>query len=49
LLRDALVEQVKDTPLIVVGYSGRDASLMAALEEGYSQPGAGVLYLVRVW
>ena len=44
MLRDALVEQVKDTPLIVVGYSGRDASLMAALEEGYSRSGAGVLY-----
>ena len=39
-----LVEQLKDIPLIVVGYSGRDASLMAALEEGYSRPGTGVLY-----
>jgi len=47
-LRDALVEQVKDTPLIVVGYSGRDASLMAALEEGYSQPALRAV-LVRVW
>jgi hypothetical protein len=44
LLRAALVESVTDTPLIVAGYSGRDASLMAALEEGYSRPGPGVLF-----
>jgi hypothetical protein len=44
MLRDALVEQMKDVPLLVVGYSGRDTSLMAALEESYSRPGGGVLY-----
>lgn len=44
MLRDALIDLVKDTPLLVVGYSGRDASLMAALQEGYSRAGTGVLY-----
>jgi hypothetical protein len=44
VLREALVGQLKDGPLLVVGYSGRDASLMAALEDGYSIPGTGVLY-----
>jgi hypothetical protein len=44
LLRDALVEHLRDVPLVVVGYSGRDASLMAALEESYAKSGTGVLY-----
>jgi hypothetical protein len=44
LLRGALVDNLRDVPLVVVGYSGRDASLMAALEEGYSSSGTGVLY-----
>lgn len=44
MLREALVTRLKDSPLVVVGYSGRDASLMAALQEGYSGPGTGVLY-----
>jgi hypothetical protein len=43
-LRSALIEQVKNGPLIVVGYSGRDASLMEALEAGYGQAGVGALY-----
>jgi hypothetical protein len=43
-LRAALIAEVKDTSLVVVGYSGRDASLMAALKDGYHQPGSGVLY-----
>jgi hypothetical protein len=43
-LRHALAAEVKDTPLIVSGYSGRDASLMEALKEGYSHSGGGVLY-----
>jgi hypothetical protein len=29
---------------LVVGYSGRDASLMEALKSSYSRPGSGVLY-----
>jgi hypothetical protein len=44
LLRAALVEHLKDVPLLVAGYSGRDASLMAALEDSYSRSGTGVLY-----
>lgn len=43
-LRGQLIECVKDTPLIVVGYSGRDSSLMNALKDAYTQPGTGVLY-----
>ena len=43
-LRNALVEQLKDVPLLVVGYSGRDTSLMEALEESYRRPGTGGLY-----
>lgn len=43
-LRSALVQELKDGPLIVVGYSGRDESLMAALDEAYRQAGTGVLY-----
>jgi hypothetical protein len=44
LLEDALVEKLTDVSLIVVGYSGRDRSLMAALEKSYSRAGSGVLY-----
>ena len=44
MLRGALVEQLKDIPLLVSGYSGRDASLMAALRDAYSRPGTGALY-----
>jgi hypothetical protein len=44
LLKDALVEHLRDTPLIVIGYSGRDASLMEAIEAGYRQPGTGTLF-----
>jgi hypothetical protein len=43
-LRNSLVETLKDTPLLVVGYSGRDASLMAALDQAYSQRGMGGLF-----
>lgn len=43
-LRDALISELKHTPLIVIGYSGRDGSIMAALGEAYSQKGAGTLY-----
>jgi len=43
-LRTALIGQLQHTPLIVIGYSGRDLSIMAALEEGYSQGGTGTLY-----
>jgi hypothetical protein len=43
-LRDALVEELRNTPLIVTGYSGRDASLVSALEVAYGQSGTGTLY-----
>jgi hypothetical protein len=44
LLREALIDKLKDTPLLVVGYSGRDASVMGALEAAYSTQGTGGLY-----
>jgi hypothetical protein len=43
-LREALVERAISAPLIVMGYSGRDRSIMGALTASYSQPGPGVLY-----
>jgi len=43
-LRKALIERAVNSPLIVLGYSGRDRSVMEALSESYSRPGAGVLY-----
>ena len=43
-LRRALVERAREAPLIVLGYSGRDTSIMGALTESYRQPGTGTLY-----
>jgi SIR2-like protein len=43
-LRDALVSELRDSSLVVSGYSGRDESLMDALRAVYAQPGTGVLY-----
>ena len=43
-LREALTEQGRTTPLIVVGYSGRDRSVMDALHKAYSEEGVGPLY-----
>ena len=43
-LQKALVKELSDATLIVIGYSGRDASLMHALAQAYSQPGTGALY-----
>ncbi len=42
--RKVLIDYLRDKHLIVVGYSGRDASLMDALKETYSLPGGGMLY-----
>ncbi|MFA5555305.1 MAG: SIR2 family protein [Phycisphaerae bacterium] len=42
--RRILIDYLRDKHLIVVGYSGRDASLMNALKEAYSLPGGGMLY-----
>lgn len=44
LLRAELVDHLLHAPFVTVGCSGRDASLMAALEDSYSAPGTGVLY-----
>jgi SIR2-like domain len=43
-LRQALIETTRDTSLIVIGYSGRDQSIMEALTTAYSQYGAAPLY-----
>jgi hypothetical protein len=43
-LRQALVHDLKDHDLLVIGYSGRDRSLMNALHEAYSGDQAGRLY-----
>lgn len=43
-MRSKLIDNLKSSNLIVLGYSGRDHSIMAALEHAYSQPGDGRLY-----
>ena len=43
-LCEALVETTRTSDLVVVGYSGRDGSVMDALREGYEQPGPGSLF-----
>lgn len=43
-LRESLIAHLQHEPLIVSGYSGRDDSLMMALEDAYSRPGTGTLY-----
>ncbi|MGH9830368.1 MAG: SIR2 family protein, partial [Blastocatellia bacterium] len=43
-LQTGLINVTAQTPLIVVGYSGRDASVMAALKEAYRTHGTGSLY-----
>lgn len=42
--RERLIEYVQDKHLIVLGYSGRDTSLMDTLKEAYSKQGGGILY-----
>jgi hypothetical protein len=44
VLREQFIRYVSDKHLIVSGYSGRDASVMEALKQAYSQSGAGRLY-----
>lgn len=41
---DALKKHLYDKHLIVIGYSGRDKSLMNALKEAYSEAGGGMLF-----
>ena len=43
-LRDALIVELRQRPLIVCGYSGRDHSIMEALHAGYAERGTGALY-----
>ena len=43
-LRQGLIHDLKDYDLLVVGYSGRDSSLMGALHEAYSGSQAARLY-----
>lgn len=42
--RNKLVEYLGDKHLIVIGYSGRDSSLMKTLKDAYTKPGAGILF-----
>jgi hypothetical protein len=44
VLRAALTSELTSTSLIVTGYSGRDASVMDALNTAYCQAGTGALY-----
>lgn len=43
-LRSGLAANLRDSSLIVSGFSGRDRSVMRALEQAYAQPGSGRLY-----
>ena len=43
-LRGALIDELRNTPLIVIGYSGRDQSIMEAFEAAYTGQGTGTLY-----
>lgn len=43
-LRDALIDEMRQRPLIVCGYSGRDRSIMEALHAACSAEGNGGLY-----
>lgn len=44
ILRSALIDEIRHTPLIVCGYSGRDQSIMDALHAAYKEDGTGVLF-----
>lgn len=43
-LESGLIEELKDSPIIVLGYSGRDESIMSAFSRGVEQRGVGSLY-----
>ena len=43
-LRNALIEEMRQRPLIVCGYSGRDHTIMEALHDACNTTGAGALY-----
>lgn len=44
VLRSKLEDYLTDKHLMVLGYSGRDKSLMDSLKEAYSKKGAGILF-----
>lgn len=44
ILRKKLIDHLADKHLLVLGYSGRDKSLMTSLKEAYSNSGAGILF-----
>ena len=46
-LRRALIEELRNTSLIVTGYSGRDRSVMETLKDAYTEQGTGTLYWCR--
>jgi len=43
-LTETLSQKIGDSGLIVLGYSGRDKSIMDVLEKAFSQPGSSPLY-----
>lgn len=43
-LQKTLIQDLKNTSLIVSGYSGRDESIMRTLRMAYAEPGSGALY-----
>lgn len=43
-IRSGLVSYMRNQPLIVCGYSGRDKSIMDAFRDAYSPGGSGTLY-----
>ncbi len=43
-LQKALIDELRNTPLVVCGYSGRDQSVMDALKMAYTERGTGTLY-----
>ncbi len=42
--RNKLIDYLADKHLIILGYSGRDSSLLNALKEAYSKEGGGMLF-----
>ena len=43
-LREALIKELCNTPMIVIGYSGRDQSVMEVFKTAYTGQGLGTLY-----
>ena len=43
-LRNALIDEMRRKPVVVCGYSGRDHSIMEALQTVCSERSAGTLY-----